>query len=466
MAGIRPSQFVGSINTARVVGSGIGFPAGSLRTDSFGFWPASLYDSANTRIADASGKGIHLSLAAGLAAPQFLAFSGSRALYLPGVTGNYGSAPDSNPTSVTGNLELEFHGTADDWTPTVEPTLIAKWQAAALSYALSLLSTGGLRLRVSNTSATATHTANSTAVVPFTNGSFGAIVVTLNVSTGQVQFYTSPDGSTWSQLGSNVNVGAVTGGISNTAAPVEVGSESGGGGVFQGRIHRARIRNGIGGTIVFDAVASTLTEPYATWTESSSNAAAVTLNRGAVTSKQAAVVDRDMFIVDNTDYFEHADNSNHDFGASESFTVSASFRTYNVAAATSPTVLAKKADATAATAGWMLDFTGSSARFTISDGTTQVQATASLAGMNGRAITVTGVRNVATDQIVVYVDDTPGTAVTDTTTGTLANAQPLQAARGASGQAANVEFFGGGVWRKALTAAEVGRLPGEFGTNV
>jgi len=94
-------------------------------------------------------------------------------------------------------------------------------------------------------------------------------------------------------------------------------------------VYRAIIRNGIGGTTVFDAnfTTSITSGAQTTFTESSSNAATVTINRSTAGRKTVAVT-RPVWLFGTDDYMEVADNDLLDFGANQNYTVLAIVNTF------------------------------------------------------------------------------------------------------------------------------------------
>jgi hypothetical protein len=212
-------------------------------------------------------------------------------LSLPGVAGAYASTPDSAALDVTGDLELVVRVAADDWTVGVssQRILMAKYNAAGSnSWFLSARSGGNFDF---------THSANGTVdisgisdFINFINGTTYWIKVTLDVDDGAgnhvKRFYYAFDQetepTTW-RLASTVTTAGTTSVFAGTSV-LEIGSLATG--TLQnlaGKVYRAIVRNGIGGTTVFDANFSTsLTAAGQTsFTESSSNAATVTINGGA-----------------------------------------------------------------------------------------------------------------------------------------------------------------------------------------
>ena len=207
-------------------------------------------------------------------------------LCLNGVAGNYASAPDSVPLSITGDIDIRVNVALDDWTPAADQTLAAKRSGAGqFSWQFDVkLTTGLLYFYVTNDGTNILGGAASISSVAPTVSDFGSIWlrVTRASATGQVIFYTSPDASTWTQLGTAI--AGASGTIFDSTAPVEIGSTIGGTtNRVTGRFGRAQIYNGINGTLAFDANFATAAKLATSFTESSSNAATVTINTSGAT---------------------------------------------------------------------------------------------------------------------------------------------------------------------------------------
>jgi len=101
---------------------------------------------------------------------------------------------------------------------------------------------------------------------------------------GRVTFYTGGFGITpaWVALGTPQDAGSSPTSIQSTSGVLEVGTRNTGSQEpLAGKVHQVQVYNGINGTLVFDADFSTLSAAEvaaASFTESSSNAATVTLN--------------------------------------------------------------------------------------------------------------------------------------------------------------------------------------------
>lgn len=189
-------------------------------------------------------------------------YDGEDYLRVTGTSGDYASTPDAASLDITGDIDLRVKVALDDWTPAAESTLIAKYTATGnqRSYALAVTSGGNLILRWSE-DGTAEKTETSSAAVSASNGSVTWVRATLDVDDGasdaQVRFYTSSDGSTWTQLGTTQAVGATTSIFASTAV-LELGSQTAGTvNRAAGKIFRAEVLSGIGGTSVAAPIATT-----------------------------------------------------------------------------------------------------------------------------------------------------------------------------------------------------------------
>ena len=225
--------------------------------------------------------------------------------YLNSTSGNYVSVPDSAATSWTGDFDYRFKLSAESWAQN-NMSISAKQTngSSGLSWSVSFNATSkqpSLSLSSNGTSATV---ATSTVAVPFADGAAGWLRVTRRVSDGRVQFFTSTDPTndpsvpTWTQLGADrtANVGA----LFDSPASILIGAlNTSNSPVFNGKFYRAQYRNNIldnGTGIQLDVDFTTKAFGANTFTESSANAATVTINgsyaqagdgRVAVTSSSA-----------------------------------------------------------------------------------------------------------------------------------------------------------------------------------
>jgi hypothetical protein len=182
--------------------------------------------------------------------------------------------------------------------------------------------------------------------------------------------------------------------------------------------------------------------------------------------RKLAFVDRTMLLLGTDDYLEILDHADLNFALTDSFTIVAVFRHYNVSA--NYAVIAKRnnINATSGTVGWIMRLTTSSSLADIiDDGTNFVAApgvTLTLpSGVMNQALMV---RNVAADQVNAALGVALGTAVTDPTTATLSNTNPMRigAITPSASSYADMEFVAAAVFRVALTANDIAKIQGEL----
>ncbi len=180
---------------------------------------------------------------------------------MPATATNYATTPDSAATSITGSIDLRVKAAPGDWSPAWDLALINKmgsWGSAQESYRFYLNSLSKLVFMISNTGGDGGSSgATSTVGTGFVDGTTHWVRVTWDSSSKDVVFYTSDDGTAWTQLGTAVTIGIAS--IFNGTAPVRLGDSFGLHGPTAWTLHKAEIRSGIGGSVVasFDANAVT-----------------------------------------------------------------------------------------------------------------------------------------------------------------------------------------------------------------
>lgn len=172
-------------------------------------------------------------------------------LILDGTSGNYASTPHSAAIGITGNIALKGRHTPTSNTPAADMALQAKYVTTGnqRSYMAMLTTAGKLRLFYSLTGSTGIQ-ADSTVAVGFTDGTTWSYKIERNATTGEIIFYTSTDGVTFTQLGTTV-IGTAGALFNATSAPLEIGSYNNGTlSPFAGKIYYAEVRNLVSGIIV------------------------------------------------------------------------------------------------------------------------------------------------------------------------------------------------------------------------
>lgn len=230
-------------------------------------------------------------------------------LYLPGTTGNNASSPSSSALNITGDLDLIARVKPTTWLTSSAQFIIGKWNTTGnqRAYSLYINATNGRLILATSANGAGAIFSTSTASPSFAAKQAGWVRATIDVDNGasgyDVKFYTSTNGTTWTQLGTTVT-GAGTTSIYSSTASLEIGSQTDGASSnFDGYIYRAIVKNGIDGTTVFDA--DFTNKSGNSFTESSSNAATVTVSRGT-TGYFAQIVDRTTLMTDGTDDFVDA----------------------------------------------------------------------------------------------------------------------------------------------------------------
>lgn len=178
------------------------------------------------------------------------------ALYLPGVSGNWASTPDSAGNSVGGDLDLRIQVALTDWSPAANPmTLASKFDLSSQKSWLWAVGQDGSIVFYKSTTGS-DEPAASLADPGYAPGSTHWLRVTSVASSGLTRFYTSPDGNTWTQTGSDTTLTA--GAFYDSSAPVVLGASNTGGTPFwhlDGNLFYFEQRSGINGSVVqsFDA---------------------------------------------------------------------------------------------------------------------------------------------------------------------------------------------------------------------
>jgi len=189
----------------------------------------------------------------------------SDGLVLPGVAGNHASVPNAAPLQITGDITLVARVALTDWTPSATQTVLAKWIASGSqrSYNLSVTSAGRLFMQWSEDGIATSTSATSSVAPTVADGDTLWIAANLDVDNGAAgrttQFWTSADGVTWAQLGTNQTSAGVTSIFSGTAVAefgaIGLGTTQ----LLAGTVSVARIYSGSGftaagpsGTLVLD----------------------------------------------------------------------------------------------------------------------------------------------------------------------------------------------------------------------
>lgn len=218
--------------------------------------------------------------------------NGGNYVYLPGGADNFMTVPDEAALDITGDIDLRVYAALDDWT-TSSAALISKWLSSDNNrgYSLHVTASGALVFYWSENGAV-TLSETSTANLSVNDGDAKWVRVTLDVDDGaagyQVAFYYSDDGNTWTQLGATIT-GAGTTSIYSNSKPVAVGAgQSNSANQSTGKFYRAQILDGIDGTTVLDVDCAQITAGAAT-SFTALTGQTVTINRSVSVSSAKSV---------------------------------------------------------------------------------------------------------------------------------------------------------------------------------
>ena len=387
--------------------------------------------------------------------PTLLVHSGTNYLYLPGVNGNGAQVPSNAAYDITGDIELVVR---------------ANLNAQALSNAM-LSKPATYRFIVDGTDATKMKVGRwSGAVWNEVSSSTGLLVtgprwyrIRRVQSTGTCTWESAPDQTveptSWTSFGSaGLDPGSpfpTLGGI------LEMGARDAGFGVLDGGLLRVILRNGISGTTVLDAdfTRGITSGGQTTFTESSSNAATVTINRSTSGRKSVAVV-RNVLLLGTDDYLEVADNALLDFDGTGNETMLVIMRQWGTPVA-SAAFMSKRDTAAAVGPNWGMIQFGSAFAVSVQAGNGVNFQTLDFAAPTwaaGALTSVAAVRSVAA--VTPYVNGTAGTPQSFTTAaGDMTNAVNMRIGRHTTGgNVIDMEFVAAAVFRRALTAAEIASI--------
>jgi hypothetical protein len=400
----------------------------------------------------------------------FLDWDGQNYVYqaTSGTTGNYVRSVNAGiQLDIVGDYTITVNVALPNYASGAEQYLAARFDSNARRiWSFSLNSAGRLQTQLSTTGSGFTSSQTSVDVVPVANGTAVWLRAAIDVNNGAsghtVTFYYSLDGITWESLGSDTDAGAITliafGEIDRDLTAL---GRSSGLNITEGYLYRCIVSSGLhtASVPVVDIDTSVITSGAAT-SFTALTGQTINILRATSGRKNVAVVNP-VWLFGTDDYMEVADNNLLDFGATDSFTIVAAHRPW-ATQGTDDTLIAKKANTTNTTQGYSLSGGSSTAlqgQAQIGDGTAGITAVSG-SRTSGQLTITAAVRNVTADNVIVYLNGTAGSAVTDTTTGSLSNAEVLRIARlsDAGTEYADMELVSVAVFRRALTATEIAQI--------
>ena len=144
----------------------------------------------------------------------------------------------------TNALEIIVELYPDSWTPGSSAHLVGQWDSAP-AYHLMLLTSGKLYFEW-HTGSVAESAASSAAVTVGVGFKYVRCTFFSDGAGRAINFYESPDGSTWTQIGAQIT-GAASTIRASSSDKIEVGAVSGTYSAFSGKIRRVIIRDAVNG---------------------------------------------------------------------------------------------------------------------------------------------------------------------------------------------------------------------------
>lgn len=182
----------------------------------------------------------------------------------------------------------------------------------------------------------------------------------------------------------------------------------------------------------------------------------------SASGKKTVAVTRPVLLFGTNSYLNIPESSLLDFSLTDSFSILAIVRQWGT-----PSADYRIAMKWNASVGWYMG-TGASSKstsFIVQSGAANLSSSTKLF-KTGELNCVYGIRNVINDNVVVYMNESPGIFYTDNTIATLDNSDSLTIGRQNTGPTAyaDMEFIGFLIWRRALTADEVEKISQYFGS--
>jgi hypothetical protein len=397
---------------------------------------------------------------------EFLDWPGDNAgnyVYLPGVAGNFLSVPDEAALKLTGNLEIVAHITANP-----SSTIVAKGGSSNNSQTYRFNVSGTLALTLVTGFTSSSESDNSTAVLPVSAGDPIWVKVTRNATAGETKFFTSNNGTTWTQLGTTVTY---TGGtVYSGNEQVQIGQQHTSTNVFTGNVYRVIVRDDIDGAVVLGVDTSQMTTGSAA-SFLANTGQTVTINRSTAGRKSVAVVSP-VWLFGTDDFMEVELSDLLEVDASQDFSIVAIVRTWDTPLS-SQAIISKRRSAAAATAGnpgyWVRNAgTAQTKNLILDDGTT-IRALSATGGAAGVMETVAWSMSRSPVERLAYLNGVQVNSQTTSLTGSLVD----KAANFTIGRRANtntifadMELVGVAFFRRVLSAGEMKLIGDYYGSRL
>lgn len=397
---------------------------------------------------------------------------GTQYLYKPTKDGaNYCSLPDIPAYNWAASLDVRLALRRDNWASTGWNHFCGNYDSGTGGFYFGSNNSNYPQLGWVTSGGSPTTGASTALFSSFASaGELWCIRVTLlhdNGSTAELKYYYKAttaatahtdclSDSGWTQLGNTVTPAKTS--IGDSADILSIGTWVTDTNGAPGGYYAFVLLNSIDGTPVVDVDftdRSNVVEPFTTFTESSANAATVTINRSA-TGRKSCVVDYPKFLLGTDDYLETADHADLQFGLMDSLTVLQLLR-FTTAGTAGP-FLAKCDNL--ARQGYSIEKAVTdifACRIEDSGGHESQDLTADLTDQTGYLKAIGLVRNTMADTVEAYVDGVgTGSPTTDASTDGIDAGDNLVIGSTANhGAFQDFEFVGAAIFRSALSAEDL-----------
>jgi hypothetical protein len=220
--------------------------------------------------------------------------SGANYWWGSGVAGNYLSTPNAAANQITGDIEIVSK--IDYKNNATLQTIVDKSNGTAFNYSLYIDGSNVPKFIYSVLGVVETAICSSNIGASFN----GYIKATRTFVNGVFKFFTSSDGITYTQLGTDIS--GTIGLLDSNSHPVTIGILQPSSFPFQGKIYRATISNSIGGAPVVDFNPSQYNAATSQTQWTSTTGEVWTINTGtATTGYKGVLVDRTIMQGDGID---------------------------------------------------------------------------------------------------------------------------------------------------------------------
>ena len=289
--------------------------------------------------------------------------AGENYVYLPGTASNTVTTTHAANQNPSGNLNFSARVMMYDWTPSASSLIYHKHNGSSTGFYVQVLTDGRLLFVWGDGVGTVIWATN--AAMPFTNGVWYWINITLNLSTGIPTFSWALDSrsepSSWTNVASSYSSG--TAGTTTIAADTVTGPQFG---AANGEMALKRIivRGGSTTNVDVDFTQNTDQSSFVCATGHT-----ITISR-ASSGRKTVVVTKPVWLLGTDDYLEVSDNDLLDIGSTDSVTILFVFRNWLPVSGSIPISKATTNSASAAEKRWTFRYTtANNLGFILDDGT-------------------------------------------------------------------------------------------------